>query len=364
MKGLVGAFLKEVPRDHMFTLVDVGSMGITEAERVGDGEWAHCGDDIRIFGFEPDEREFSKLASLPNRSFLNVALSQKSEDLKLYISRESGKTSVYRPNFSALSSFPRAERFETVNEVLIPASRVGRLDTTLSQHQVLDVDFLKLDTQGSELSILRGSQDYLCGSILGVNVEVEFFEIYKDQPLFADVDSYMRANGFQLMDLRKFSWKRSDHSNWVGRGQLVFGDALYFKTPEAFIASLENSDARYAQNKTIKFVAACLVYGMRDYAVFLLNLACRHGYIAEHLKEQLAARIKADDRQLRNVWFYGYRFFRSFLLIVKRRMFPRSWQDSVDSDWVLGNPRVPRWTELVSWMEIRKFIKKNRNRPS
>ena len=51
MEGLVGAFLKEVPRDHMFTLVDVGSMGITEAERVGDGEWAHCGDDIRIFGF-------------------------------------------------------------------------------------------------------------------------------------------------------------------------------------------------------------------------------------------------------------------------------------------------------------------------
>tara|TARA_B100000315_G_C14588519_1_gene594451 strand:+ start:1660 stop:2739 length:1080 start_codon:yes stop_codon:yes gene_type:complete len=358
MGGLVEAFLSEVSEAHMFTLVDVGSMGGIEAE------WTHCGNNIRALGFEPDERAFEKLVSSPNRSFLNMALSQKSEDLKLYISREPGKTSVYRPNFSMLSTFPCVERFETVKEFLIPASKVDQLDAVLPRHKFLDADFLKLDTQGNELEILRGGQSYLRGSVLGVKVEVEFLDIYKDQPLFSDVDSYMRENGFQLMDLRKFFWKRKDHINWVGRGQLVFGDALYFKTPEAFIALLENTDIQYAQNKTIKFVATCLVYGMRDYAVFLLNLACSHGYIDEHLQVQLTEKIKDDDRQLRNVGFYGYRFFRAFLVIVRRRLFPKSWKDSVDSDWVVGNPRAPRWRELANWLGIGKPRKRNCNRPS
>ena len=324
--------IMKVPRDHIFTLVDVGSMGGVEAK------WDNFGDDIKVIGFEPDEREFSKLISSPNRSFLNFALSNKSEDLKLYISCEPGKTSTYRPNIKELNSFPRAKRFETVNEVLIPASRVRRMDNILHEHEVFDVDFLKMDTQGSELQILKGSEDYLQGSILGVKVEVEFLEIYKGQPLFADVDSYMRVNGYQLMDLKRTYWKRNDHTSFIGKGQLVFGDALYFKTSEVFFDMLKNTDVSYAQSKTIKFIAACLVYGMRDYAVLLINQACIHGYIPKQLGAKLKQRIKTNDSQLWHLFFHGYLCFRSFLSIAKRRLFPGPLYRGRVSDSCLGNP--------------------------
>jgi len=331
MSGLLSAFLKKVSPEHIFTLVDVGAMGGIEAE------WKRIKDDIRVVGFEPDEREFSKLSSSPTRLYLNLAVSQESKDLKFYVSREPGKSSVYEPNLDELRGFPSAQRFETVDKVLIPASRVSTLDTTLRKHQIRDVDFLKLDTQGNELSILIGSRDHLRECVLGLKVEVEFLEMYRDQPLFADVDTFVRAHGFQLMDLRRAYWKRIDHTNFVGKGQLVFGDALYFKTAEAFVASLKNTDAQYARDKTIKFVAVCLVYGLRDHAVFLLNQARGHGYIAEHLHAELARMIQINDRRLRNVCFASYLCLRSCLRLIRKRLSPHP-LDWADSDRFLGNP--------------------------
>lgn len=331
MSELLSAFLKQIASDHIFTLVDVGAMGGIEAE------WKRIKDDIRVVGFEPDEREFSKLSPSPNRLFLNLAVSQESTDLEFYVSREPGKSSVYEPNFDELRNFPDAQRFETVDQVLIPASRVGSLDTVLRQHQIQDIDFLKLDTQGNELSILMGSQGYLRESVLGLKVEVEFLEMYKGQPLFADVDIFVRKQGFQLMDLRRAYWKRRAHTDFIGKGQLIFGDALYFKTVGTFVASLKDMDAQYARDKTIKFVAVCLVYGLQDYAVFLLNQVCDHGCVPEHFCTELVQMIKNDNLRLQKLYSASCRHLRSFLRTIRKRLSPRS-LDWADSDPFLGNP--------------------------
>ena len=45
--------------------------------------------------------------------------------------------------------------------------------TLLAERGWTDLDYLKLDVQGAEYDILKGSQELLSGSLLGVEVEIE-----------------------------------------------------------------------------------------------------------------------------------------------------------------------------------------------
>ena len=49
-------------------------------------------------------------------------------------------------------------------------------------------EFIKLDTQSTEADILRGATRTLDKKTVALLVEVEFYEIYKGQPLFSEVE--------------------------------------------------------------------------------------------------------------------------------------------------------------------------------
>ncbi len=88
---------------------------------------------------------------------------------------------------------------------------VTTLDDVLTRHAVGALGCLKLDTQGTELAILKGAEKALRPA-LGVEVEVEFLSIYERQPLFGDVDEFLRAQGFELYDLNRYYWRRRTHT--------------------------------------------------------------------------------------------------------------------------------------------------------
>ena len=48
-------------------------------------------------------------------------------------------------------------------------------------------------------------------NILGIQIEAEFKQLYKSQPLFAEIDSDIREKfNFELFDIRKTYWKYKD----------------------------------------------------------------------------------------------------------------------------------------------------------
>jgi hypothetical protein len=59
------------------------------------------------------------------------------------------------------------------------------------------IDFLKLDTQGSELDILRGGGDFL-REISIIKCEVMFVQLYEGQPLFDEVVGTLASYGFRF----------------------------------------------------------------------------------------------------------------------------------------------------------------------
>jgi len=71
---------------------------------------------------------------------------------------------------------------------------------------------------------------------LGLEIEVEFNSVNTDQPLFGDVDKFIREKGSALSDLQRYFWCRNTLPDiQKTKGQIICGNALYFKTPRLFL---------------------------------------------------------------------------------------------------------------------------------
>lgn len=194
---------------------------------------------------EPDPEEAKRLRG----KVINAALWSEQKSLQLHVTKSPGASSVFKPNRAFLDQFPESDRFDIVRSIQMNA-------TTIDALRLDNIDFIKIDTQGSELEILRGGQNTL-QQVMGIEVEVEFAPMYEGQPLFSDIDSYLRAQGFELWDIRRTHWKyKAGISSSTVKGRLIFGDALYLR-PCADM---------FTEEKRLMLATAAAAYGFDDYA--------------------------------------------------------------------------------------------------
>jgi FkbM family methyltransferase len=213
---------------YPLVLVDVGASGGLESD------WKPAKKYLQIIGFEPDKREFPNLERKENGNikYLNIGLFNKKATLDYFLTEKQQTSSMLKPNGEFIKKFPESERFNIVKKITVETDTI---DSQFQSHHIDDVDFIKLDTQGSELSILEGAQATIKDHVFGLEIEVEFSELYQGQPLFSDIDSFVRKKGFQLFDIQGHYWKRTSGKNrYKKRGQLIFGDALYLRKAEDF----------------------------------------------------------------------------------------------------------------------------------
>jgi hypothetical protein len=154
----------------------------------------------------------------------------------LRITRGAGASSLLEPNIDLIAAiehhFPfgkdLADQFQVVGTEEVETTT---LDTVAEEQGLDHIDYLRLDTQGTEYECLLGAESLLKGSKVAViKTEVEFLPLYKGQRLFADVDAFLRSHGFMLLDLvfdsrHKVIWSR--HRIPADRGTLLFGEAYY-----------------------------------------------------------------------------------------------------------------------------------------
>lgn len=95
---------------------------------------------------------------------------------------------------------------------------VCSLDNWCAQNDIdtKTIDIIKLDVQGAELQALRGATKILKSAKM-VLAEVSFVPLYKDSPLFGEVDDFMKQAGYDRAAL----YPSDQPQHW--------GDALYVK---------------------------------------------------------------------------------------------------------------------------------------
>jgi len=225
---LAGTRLAKRFRSEPLGLIDVGSLG--GVHPVAEPAAAL----IQALCFEPDEEAFRALerqyatpAPYAAVKLMRDALGgTRSTSRDLYVAKVPTNTSLLEPNPRFISRY-RAERF-LVDRVIKVATRP--LDDVAPPPFG---EIIKLDTQGSEHEIMLGAGHLLSERCVAVFVEVEFFQVYRDQKTLADIDVLLRQHGFSLYGLYPHyrSTKSLDPAREHTEERLMWADAVFFKDP-------------------------------------------------------------------------------------------------------------------------------------
>jgi len=180
-----------------------------------------------ITSFEPNPTIFSQLeknwGSEPGITLNRVALSDFTGHAPFFLTRVSEASSLLRPTKRMIElSTERKYDHETVK---VPTMT---LDRYCRSNNIRNIDVLKLDVQGAELSVLKGAKNLLkAGNVKIIYSEVIFAEIYTDQTRFIDLVSYLNKFNYDLWDIGSFLYTRNDRL-WVANLTFIHVSAADF----------------------------------------------------------------------------------------------------------------------------------------
>ena len=145
----------------------------------------------KVTGFEPQASALAALETKkgPLERYLPYAVGDGGTHV-LNVCKGSGMTSLLRPDRANLSLFnPLLALAEVIEEIPL---QTRRLDDVV---EITQLDYLKIDIQGSELAVFRHGRNRLRDAV-AIQVEVSFITLYENQPALGEVDLELRAQGF------------------------------------------------------------------------------------------------------------------------------------------------------------------------
>lgn len=211
----------------------------------------------------------------PDTTFVPKALGSAPETRTILVSSRGSMSSFLRPHADRVRLYGLAGDAEVVATAEVETTT---LDRTARDRGLRFIDFVKLDTQGTELEVLQGGEGILSETVFGLRVEACFVPLYEDQPLFAEVDRFVRQQGFEFIDLTHMKRYRrtfgpASETLPSDPGQLVVADPLYFRAPPGVVARLRDLDGDARRRYMGGALVACLIYGRGAYVIELLAAA-------------------------------------------------------------------------------------------
>jgi FkbM family methyltransferase len=238
---------------------------------------------VDAVGFEPDLEECARLnrgaTPSPWRSlrYLPVALGRDGGPRPLHLYSNPECSSLLEADAALAGRYGRAHYFQPAGVVDVATVP---LDVAAATHGLERTAFVKADVQGAELEVFQSGARLLAESVLAVRTEVELVPLYRGQPLWADVDRYLRSLGFMPMGFVEMrEWRHAVAGRPPGgrdarysRGQLVHADVLYLRDPDA--ASAPEPEA------LVRLAALAMAYEYVDFGIDLLRRPRVSDYLA------------------------------------------------------------------------------------
>jgi FkbM family methyltransferase len=255
-------------------------------------------------GFDPDQREVYERrdTNFHRYTIVNKAVVPKrgTKTVRFFLTKHPACSSTLPPNLDALGHYLMAHRFEVVDEVEADAVT---LDEALAEVGLERVDWLKLDTQGTDLRLIESIEPRIAGEIMAVDAEPGFDRYYEGEDTFIDLHQGMTDRGFWLADLEVMCAVRLRPkvlSQEIGAGGKLgrdFAELTLKGSPTAamarYLRTLESLENRAAGYEAYLRLWACAYFSANHpYALQVLHNCAQRWPQAKEVSRLRAATIR------------------------------------------------------------------------
>ena len=256
------------------TVVDLGG-GINVIDLGASGgvqpEWRTIAKWINVIGFDPNAAECTRLNGLStgyhSAKFFPYALAGETGKRDLYKTKSIFCWSLLKPRLEWLSRFTYSDLFQPAGTESL---WVYRLDE-ISELMGVDVDAMKVDTQGLELPILRASMPAVESSIC-ISTETGMTQNYEGETTFDQILAFMDSQGFGLfgIDTNHAIARKNSLSSISQNEQILWCEAVWMR--DYYRASCEQQKT-LTREKALRALClyanhGCLSFGLEAAALF------------------------------------------------------------------------------------------------
>jgi FkbM family methyltransferase len=257
--------------------------------------------------FEADERELGSVTSEAAgfrrlTTYNRIAAERASEAEPFHLTASPFCSSRLAPRHDSLARYAFAPLFRVERTVELPALE---LPSALAQLGVERVDWLKIDSQGTDLRLFRSLGDALAAKVLVVEFEPGIIDAYEGEDTLAELLADMGARGFWVSDLTVRGSTRIDSvlaRRALGSRASTYLDACHKTAPGWAEIEYFNDFAADDAFRKRELLLGCAFAFLRGHNAFALELATkgreRFGPPFDELERTALRRIRAAFARL------------------------------------------------------------------
>ena len=255
--------IENLLKNNKITALDVGAQGGFNSDNFFPNQYNQYFQSILV---EPIKDEANKFKG--QKFVINKGLWSNKEKKNLYVlDNRLGSSSMYMPNEEAFD-LHRIKKKDFQNYKVTRTIQIDcdTISNQLSELNIKMLDYLKIDTQGAELEILKGIGSF---RPLFLKIEAHFFSIYKNTPSWHELVNFLYEMNYVLID-------------WKGIGN--HSTRIPAEVDMIFIPNFNNDSGKELIKANIeKFTSLMLIFGQLK----VLQVILKRFKISDNKIEQL-----------------------------------------------------------------------------
>ncbi|MEO1389789.1 MAG: FkbM family methyltransferase [Cyanobacteria bacterium J06634_6] len=271
--------------DNPISIVDVGA-SVNPPENC-----ARLASVSTYIGFDPDLRktqECDQFGFLSHTIIDKAVSARKRESVSFYLTRSPECSSTLAPDMTQAKCYSIGNFFDVIGQAEVSSITLGE---AASQANLASIDWLKLDTQGTDLDIFSNLEPDLLAKVLVVDLEPGILPFYIGENKVSNIHDFMLANGFWLSDLTQQRYPRISQDTVKAleldeKDVKLLGDSP-FAVELQYFRTIESLERNYATKRDF---AAFWVLAMANanyaFAIEIAVAAERHG-----LKDSISQKL-------------------------------------------------------------------------